>query len=129
MFQKNNAYKCKSKVELIISLPLPDCFTAGKADPLLPQGRHKYNTHTHTLLAIIPTHKEYCRRPLIALMMLLMPKGVTVAEHSDGYRSSNNVIRLSRQPYSYMLLSTTSPNRESCKVNKARGQTKAWQVR
>jgi hypothetical protein len=102
MFQKNNAYKCKSKVELII---------------------------THTLLAIIPTHKEYCRRPLIALMMLLMPKGVTVAEHSDGYRSSNNVIRLSRQPYSYMLLSTTSPNRESCKVNKARGQTKAWQVR
>jgi hypothetical protein len=48
MFQKNNAYKCKSKVELIISLPLPDCFTAGKADPLLPQGRHKYDTHTHT---------------------------------------------------------------------------------
>ena len=53
-------------------------------------------------------------------MMLLMPMRVTVVEHSDGYRGSN---------YSYMLLSTTSPNRESCKVNKARGQTKAWQVR
>jgi hypothetical protein len=51
-------------------------------------------------------------------MMLLMPKSVTV-EHSGGYRGSSNVIRLAagrRQPYSYMLLSTTSPNRESRKV-------------